>query len=258
MAVETAGTHGAARVETFEALGSTNEEALARARRGERGPLWIRALRQTSGRGRRGRLWVSEPGNLYATLLLADPCPAACAAELSFVAALAVHDAIVDTAAALGPHLRLKWPNDVLIDGAKVAGILVEGENIDNTLTVVIGGGVNCASHPIETSYPATDLAAAGAAVTTESLFSALARTMTARLAQWNRGEGFASIREDWLRRAGGLGRDIRVVIGAREAAGRFETLDERGRLVLRHTDGRTEVLAAGDVFPMLTNERHS
>lgn len=257
MAIDTA-TRTGARIETFEALGSTNEEALTRARQGEQGPLWITARRQTAGRGRRGRSWVSETGNLYASLLLTDPCPADRSAELSFVAALAVHDAIVEVGLALGPRLTLKWPNDVLIDGAKVAGILVEGESIGGALAVVIGIGVNCASHPAETSYPATDLAAAGAAVTTESLLGALARTMAARLAQWDRSAGFASIREGWLRRAAGLGGDIRIVIGTREASGRFETLDERGRLVLRLADGSTEVLGAGEVFPALPNDRRS
>ena len=257
MAIDTA-TRTGARIETFEALGSTNEEALARARHGERGSMWISARRQTAGRGRRGRSWVSETGNLYASLLLTDPCPADRAAELSFVAALAVHDAIVEVAPALGPRLTLKWPNDVLIDGAKVAGILVEGESIGGALAVAIGIGVNCASHPAETSYPATDLAAAGGAVTTDSLLSALARTTTARLAQWDRSTGFASIRADWLKRAGGLGGDIRIVVGAREAAGRFETLDERGRLVLRRADGSTEVLGAGEVFPALAEDRRS
>src|SRR5229473_5485322 len=112
-----------------DTVGSTNAEALAYARSGERGPLWITARRQTAGRGRRGRTWVSEPGNLYATLLLTDPGPAERAAELSFVAALAVRDAIVEMAPGLGSRLKVKWPNDLLIDRAKVAGILIEGES---------------------------------------------------------------------------------------------------------------------------------
>src|SRR5262249_16691285 len=109
-----------------ETVGSTNSEALAYARAGERGPLWITARAQTAGRGRRGRSWVSEPGTLFATLLLTDPAQPERAAQLSFVAALALHDAITTVAPTLAPRLALKWPNDVLCDGAKLAGILIE------------------------------------------------------------------------------------------------------------------------------------
>src|SRR5262249_51996032 len=128
-----------ARLVSLDAVGSTNAEAFARARAGERGPLWITARRQTAGRGRRGRARVSEPGNLYASLLLTAPAPPQRAAELSLVAALALHDALAERAAMLGPRLALKWPNDVLCDGAKLAGILVEGETLaGGPLAVVI------------------------------------------------------------------------------------------------------------------------
>src|SRR2546421_51905 len=110
-----------ARLIRLDAVGSTNAEALERARAGEPGPLWIAARRQTAGRGRRGRGWVSEPGNLYASLLLTDPAPAPRAAELSLVAALAVHDAVAEIASGLGPRLKLKWPNDVVCRRARRA-----------------------------------------------------------------------------------------------------------------------------------------
>jgi len=240
-----------ARLVSLDAVGSTNAEAFARARAGERGPLWITARRQTAGRGRRGRAWVSEPGNLYASLLLTDPAPPQRAAELSLVAALAVHDALVECAAMLGPRLKLKWPNDVLCDGAKLAGILVEGESLPGrALVVVVGIGVNCAHHPADAAYPATNLAVAGALVTPESLAQALVRAMPGRLAEWNRGENFAAIRAAWLRRAAGLGAPARVRLPERELEGTAETLDETGRLVLRLADGRLERIAAGDMFP--------
>jgi BirA family biotin operon repressor/biotin-[acetyl-CoA-carboxylase] ligase len=234
-----------------ETVASTNAEALALARGGERGPLWITARTQSAGRGRRGREWVSRPGNLFATLLLVDVCPADRAPQLSFVAALAVHDAVADTAAVLGPRLALKWPNDVLCDGAKFAGILIEGEGSGTRLSVAVGIGVNCAHHPLDTEYPATDLGAAGATVTTETLFRALSRTMLTRLTQWNRGDGFGMIRADWLKRAAGLGQPIRVKLGDREIDGRFDSLDAGGRLLLRRPGEGVEIISTGDVFPL-------
>ncbi len=231
----------------FDSLGSTNAEALARARAGERGPLWITAAVQETGRGRRGREWASPAGNLYSSLLLTDPAPQAIAAQLSFVAALALHDAVADCAPQLGPLLAVKWPNDVLLGGAKIAGILIEAES-GRPFAAVIGMGVNCASHPGDTAWPATDLKTAGAHVTPEALLQALAEAMQTRLAQWDRGQGFAAIRGAWLRRAAGLGQDIRVRLPEREFSGIFDGLDEAGRLLVRGEDGTTAV-TAGEVF---------
>jgi BirA family biotin operon repressor/biotin-[acetyl-CoA-carboxylase] ligase len=246
-----------ARLVSLDTVGSTNAEAFARARAGERGPLWITARRQTAGRGRRGRPWVSEPGNLYASLLLTDPAPPQRAAELSLVAALAVHDALAERAPVLGPRLQVKWPNDILCDGAKLAGILVEGESAPGRpLAVVIGIGVNCAHYPPGTAYPATSLAEAGALVTPESLARALAGTMAQRLAQWARGDNFAPIRAAWLRRAAGLGAPARVRLPEREVEGVVETLDDAGRLVLRLADGRIERIAAGEMLPLPASVR--
>jgi BirA family biotin operon repressor/biotin-[acetyl-CoA-carboxylase] ligase len=233
----------------YETLGSTNAEALARARAGERGPLWITAQSQSAGRGRRGSTWVSPPGNLYATLLLSEPSAPPQAPQLSFVAALALHDALSLCAPQLGPMLKVKWPNDLLLGPAKLAGILIEGES-ETVFAVAIGIGVNCLSHPPDTFHPATNLAAAGAPVTPERLFDALAPAMTQRAAQWRRGQGFASIRADWLKRAAGIGEDIRVRLPERELAGRFQGLDEAGRLLLAGPDGIATV-TAGDVFGM-------
>jgi BirA family biotin operon repressor/biotin-[acetyl-CoA-carboxylase] ligase len=242
-----------ARLVNLDTVGSTNAEAFARARAGERGPLWITARRQTAGRGRRGRLWVSEPGNLYASLLLTDPAPPPRAAELSLVAALAVHDALAECAPALGPRLQVKWPNDIVCDGAKLAGILVEGESAPGRpLAVVIGIGVNCAHYPADAAYPATSVKEAGALVVPETLAQALISAMAGRLAEWDRGENFAAIRTAWLRRAAGLGAPARVRLPEREVEGVVETLDEVGRLVLRLPDGRHERIAAGDMFPFV------
>ncbi len=236
------------RLVAHDVLGSTSAEAQRLAREGERGPLWVAAGRQTAGRGRRGRSWISEPGNLYASLLLTGPSPVEHWPELSFVAALAIHDAIVEVHAGLKPQLAIKWPNDLLLAGAKFAGILVEGEGGEDG-AVVVGIGINCASHPAGTDHPATDLAAAGARVSPETLIAALSVKMLGRLAQWNRGEGFSTIRADWIARAAGLGEDVRVRLADREIVGRFESLDERGGLLLRLPDGSATTVAAGDVF---------
>jgi BirA family biotin operon repressor/biotin-[acetyl-CoA-carboxylase] ligase len=231
----------------FDTLGSTNAEALARARAGERGPLWITAQRQEAGRGRRGNSWVSPPGNLYATLLLSEPSPPAAAPQLSFAAALALHDAVVECAPQLGPLLKVKWPNDLLLGPAKLAGILIEGES-EPAFAVAVGIGVNCKSHPADTAFPATDLGAAGANVTPHGLLAALERAMARRLDQWQRGDGFAGVRADWLKRAAGLGQPIQVRLPERELAGRFHGLDEAGRLQLEQPGGMIAV-TAGEVF---------
>ncbi|MSO68247.1 MAG: biotin--[acetyl-CoA-carboxylase] ligase [Pseudolabrys sp.] len=233
----------------YETLGSTNAEALARARAGERGPLWVTAKSQSAGRGRRGSIWASPPGNLYATLLLSEPSAPEHAPQLSFVAALALHDAITECAPQLGPLLKVKWPNDLLLGGAKLAGILIEGES-DPVFSVAIGIGVNCATHPENTAYLATDLAANGALVTPAQLLALLPAAMLRRLDQWQRGQGFAAVRADWLKRAAGLGEDIRVRLPEREIAGRFQGLDDAGRLLVEQSGGVATV-TAGDVFDL-------
>jgi BirA family biotin operon repressor/biotin-[acetyl-CoA-carboxylase] ligase len=246
------------RVVSHELLTSTNTEALELARKGERGPLWITAGRQSAGRGRRGRSWVSEPGNLYASLLLTDPAPPEHWPELSFVAALAIHDAVAEVAPSIRPQLAIKWPNDLLLGGAKFAGILTESEGGAEGGAVAVGIGVNCMSHPSDTDYPATDLAAAGAKVPAAALFGALSAKMVGRLAQWNEGQHFATIRTDWLSRAAGLSHVIRVRLADRELGGVFETIDDVGRLMLVLPDGDRRTIAAGDVVQLVGLERSS
>jgi BirA family biotin operon repressor/biotin-[acetyl-CoA-carboxylase] ligase len=273
-----------ARLIAHDTLPSTNAEALARGRAGERGPLWITAARQTAGRGRRGNAWASEPGNLYASLLLTDPASAAHLPELCFVVALAVRDAAasflvpplkgegrraapgrghlestptrhashVDLPLAGGGEegkLKLKWPNDLLLGGAKLAGILIEAESAGGTTIAAAGIGVNCAHHPDNLPYPAASLAAHGVAVTPGGLMTELSRSMLPRLAQWERGAGFAAIRAEWLANAAGIGGDIHVRLPDRELTGTFETLDPLGRLMLRLPGGALEAITVGEVF---------
>ena len=248
-----------ARLIAHHTLGSTNAEALSRARAGERGPLWVKATRQTAGRGRRGNVWTSEPGNLYATLLLSDAAPAAHLPELCFVVALAVRDSIVDVAPQLAAKLKLKWPNDLLLDGAKLAGILIEAESVGGLTAVAAGIGVNCAHHPDNLAYPATSLAAGGAAIAPDALLQALSHMMVSRLAQWGRGSGFAGVRAEWLKHAANIGGDIHVRLPDREVTGRFETLDRMGRLMLRLPAGNLEAITVGELFaPSVTPTRHA
>jgi BirA family biotin operon repressor/biotin-[acetyl-CoA-carboxylase] ligase len=241
-----------------ETVASTNAEALALASKqgDDASAVWITAREQTAGRGRRGNAWNSSAGNLFATLLLIDPAPPHRAPELSFVAALAVSDAIQHCAPGLRATIALKWPNDVLCAGAKLAGILIEGQAVDAKLAVAIGIGVNCVHHPLETPFPATDLAALGAEVSAADLFEALTGTMLRRLQEWRHGEGFAALRADWLERSIGTAGAMRVRLPGRELHGRCEGLDDSGRLLLRLADGSLETIAAGEVFPVSGGDR--
>jgi len=240
---------GATPVIRYEAVGSTNAEALAWP--GAAAPLWFAAARQTAGRGRRGRYWHSGPGNLYATLRLVGAGPSDRLPELCFVASLALYDAARAVTGIDPLRIGLKWPNDVLIDGAKLAGILIEGTvRSDGRNVTVIGFGVNCAHHPADTPYPTTDLAAAGFPTEPAGLLAALDAAMLDRLREWDEGRGFGETRAEWLRRAPGLGRPVTVRFGAREAQGVFEALDPSGAMVLRLPDGGRETISAGDVFP--------
>ncbi|MEJ0012936.1 MAG: biotin--[acetyl-CoA-carboxylase] ligase [Bauldia sp.] len=239
------------RHEAHDTLPSTSAEAFAKARAGDAGNLWITAGEQSAGRGRRGRSWSTDRGNLAASLLLIDPAPAAVAATVSFVAGVALHQAVIDVAGpALADRLALKWPNDLLLDREKVSGILIEGEKLATGFAVVVGIGVNCVAHPeITGAYPATDFAARGIAVEADALFAALAVRMASELARWDRGAGFAQTRSAWLARSGGLGEAIRVNLADRTVDGRFADLDDAGRLILLRADGRRETISAGDVF---------
>ncbi len=215
-----------------EHLGSTNDEAMARLRAGDPGGLIVVARRQTGGRGRHGRSWSSPPGNLYASLSLVDPAPVAVAPQLGFVVGVALAQSLRDR---LGgdDRLRLKWPNDALHDGAKLAGLLIEGTTLpDGRLGCVVGIGVNCISHPPD--LPATDLAAAGASDTDpRGLLADLARGIDMQLAEWRRGDGFAVIRRSWLALAAGVGTEIEVRTPRGRLRGIFRDISDQGHLRL-------------------------
>jgi len=230
-------------------VGSTNTLCFERARDGDAGRLWIRAQEQTQGRGRRGRDWSCLGGNLFTSLLLVDLQPAERIGELPLVAAGALAEA-VDKAAGTLQLVQLKWPNDLLVEGAKLSGILLEAEVLaDARQAVVMGFGVNCVSHPELSLYQATDLRSLGFQVSAERLFECLAATLAEKLAVWAQPGGFETIRRDWLKRAAHLGKRITVRTAREELSGIFADLDARGHLVLRQDDGRQRTLYAGDVF---------
>ncbi len=229
-----------------DVLDSTNEEARRQAADGNLTPVWIAARQQTAGRGRLGRTWVSPSGNLFTTALFREPGGVAVATRVPFVAGLAVHDAL--NALAGCAVLRLKWPNDVRVDGAKICGILIESGQQDGAVWIAAGIGINVTTAPEATGQATTSLAdlRQDNAVTAEHVLDALRECFAFRLEQ-ARGD-FALTRAAWLERAEGLGGPVRV--RAREAVieGVFETLASDGGLVLRRADGQMHTVTAGDV----------
>lgn len=237
------------RLLALDATPSTNDEALACAEAGDPGKLWVVAREQTKGRGRHGRAWSSPAGNLYASLLLVEPCEPAAAPQLGFVAGVALHDTVA-LIIEVETRLGLKWPNDLLLDGAKLAGILLEGHRLGRggAFAVVIGIGLNVSVAPSDTPYAATSLASAGRPVAVEAVIEALSTSMASRLAVWDGGRGFGEVREAWLARATGLGAEVTLRLPGREARGLFAGMDRAGRLILE-VAGRREVIDAGDLF---------
>jgi BirA family biotin operon repressor/biotin-[acetyl-CoA-carboxylase] ligase len=226
------------RVIHFERIDSTNSEARRLAEAGEHGPLWIWSDEQTGGRGRLGRTWVSEPGNLYVTCLFQTAAPPSVVAQISFVAAIAVHE----MAASLLPKedFFLKWPNDVLMEGAKFCGLLAEVVNANPT-RIALGCGINLAHAPRGTPYPVTAL---GSQFTPDSVLQKLAVSLWHWLKIWDEGRGFAAIRAAWLERAVGVGKDVSVD----GKSGRFDGVGVDGALLMTLADGTQRQIHAGEV----------
>jgi len=230
-------------------IDSTNAEGFRR--RG--GPVWILAGYQTAGRGRRARPWVSPPGNFHATLVLHPAEAAEFVALRSFIAAIALREAFV-ALTGLPDAFKLKWPNDVLLNGGKVAGILLESSGLGTpAATLCIGIGVNLIAAPdaaqIEPGAvpPVSLLADTGKRLTPEALLAAIAPAY----ARWDAvfiNEGFAPIRAEWLTHAARLGEVIRARTGDVLRHGVFDTIDPRGNLILHMADGPVAIPAA-DVF---------
>ena len=223
------------RIIRLATVDSTNLEARRRVQAGEKGPLWIVSAEQTAGKGRLGRNWVSKPGNFYGTLLWPTAAPQSALSQVSFVAALAVHQSASEFVSP--KRISLKWPNDCLVDGAKFCGILCEGIT---TNLVAIGIGINIAHVPEGLPYQAARLE--GAHV--ELVFEQLELNLSKKLSIWNSGQGFDQIRQDWMARCRHIGKAISVD----GEAGVFDGLALDGAMLLRRANSELRAVYAGDV----------
>lgn len=235
----------------LEAVDSTMDEARRRAEQGEDeapdGTL-IWAKEQTKGRGRRGREWVSPRGNFYASLILRPEVPLAEAAQLGFVAGIAIYDTIGELCEP-GYECRLKWPNDILLNGRKVGGILLEskaGADVHPEY-VILGTGINLLRHPPDTQFPATSFAEEHLAIPDVQFLESFARHFMDWIGRWVE-KGFQPIRDQWKWRAKGIGEEIEVRLEKETFKGIFSDLDSDGALLLA-ADGGTRRVTAGEVF---------
>jgi BirA family biotin operon repressor/biotin-[acetyl-CoA-carboxylase] ligase len=238
------------RLVALETCESTNGEAMRRADEGAEDGTLVWARQQTKGRGRRGRSWQGLPGNLYFSMVLRPDCSPQEAAQLGFVAALALGDAIGSIAPPM-IEVNFKWPNDVLLNGRKAAGILLESKIFDGELDcLVLGIGVNVAAYPQDLEPPATSLRFEGASgdLTAVRLLEAFGPHFMSRVNRWL-DDGFGPVRRGWMSHAYGLGERIGVDLAAERIEGRFKDLDESGALVVELADGGTRSIAAGDVY---------
>jgi BirA family biotin operon repressor/biotin-[acetyl-CoA-carboxylase] ligase len=237
------------RLASYDAIGSTNAEALRLAGAGDPGALWVSAARQDAGKGRSGRDWSSPPGNLYASLLIRPRVPLTTVMQLSLLAGVAAHDALAKlTGGAL--DIRLKWPNDILLGKAKLGGILLESANggTPDDPAVVIGTGLNLAHAPQDLGRAVASLAGHGHSVTPEAALEALAHATAEWLSRWRSGEAFDAIRAAWAERAQPIGQPLSVHLGSDRLSGSFLGIDETGALRLSLANGEERRITAGDV----------
>ena len=233
------------RIRTVDTTPSTNDDVALLARQGAPEGTWLRAGQQTGGRGRQGREWRSPPGNLYASTLVrlrpGDPP----AASISMVAAVALHE-LVNTYGSPAKPCIIKWPNDLLVDGAKLAGILLERHED----AVIVGFGVNLAAHPTDLERPATSLCAlSGSAPDPAPFLEQLAASFAEWVSRW-RSAGVREVRSAWLAKAHPLGTALSSTDpDGKQIDGLFDGLDEHGSLRLRLADGTSAIIQAGDVF---------
>lgn len=237
-----------------EETGSTNADALEAARSGHHAPCWFVAGKQASGRGRSGREWISPEGNLYASLLLRNPCEIAVASQLGFVTGIALHDAISRLTGMAAPRLQLKWPNDVLLDGKKLVGLLLEAQSMGSDTNIAIGCGINVTHRPQGVPYSVATVNEVAPVVTIADMFEALSLAFDSVFSFWQKSSGksatqrFAPIRSLWLERAAGIGEAASLRLPQGKINGVFAGIDGLGRLELQ-TDKGMQLVDAGDLF---------
>ncbi len=240
------------RIARFDDIDSTNSEALRRATSGEAGGLWIMAGRQMKGRGRSGRTWHSGSGNFYSSLLIQLSSSANDLSHLPLTVGVAAHEALLKACEDIPPpSLRLKWPNDILLNRAKIGGVLIESLHpVDlKGAYVIIGIGLNLVEHPHGIASGVTNLAVHGYVTSPAAVLEAMAATMDCWLNRWDEGDGNEGVRAAWLSRALGVGDDVSVKLSEEVVMGAFEGLDERGALMLRLADGEIRRISFGDVL---------
>ena len=238
------------RLQAFLSIDSTNKEAIRQIEAGEGSDgLWVLSNAQTGGRGRRGRKWVSKPGNIYCSLIYETSKDTYTSSQLSFVTSLAVRDTI-SLFADDGYAVKCKWPNDVLVNGQKISGILLETytEPMSGSNFVIIGIGINIENHPDIAAYPVTHLNKHSREhVSSIDAFTILADKMPYWIAVWQK-EGFEAIRRNWLENCKGFGEQLTVKLPDKEIVGRFIDLNGDGALKL-DMGGETKLIHSGEVF---------
>ena len=238
----------------FDDIDSTNQEALRQCAQGQKPDSWYYADLQTKGRGTKGHEWVSQEGNLYASLLIRSACPPEHLAQISIIAALSAITAIEQTASDqfhIG-DLCLKWPNDILLKGRKVCGILIESRQSRQSglFDIVIGTGINLASNPqIEGLIRAGNLKDDGWSCSRDELFVALVQSMRDWLSIWRDGDGFETVRLAWLERSCHIGQNMTIKVGDARHEGRMTTIAHNGALVLEERSGKEMVFSSGTII---------
>ncbi len=260
MSTSSASAGVAFRIVEIGETASTNDVALRLAASGVTGPLWVSAERQTAGRGRSGRSWVSLSGNLHASLLFTPQCDVATAAELSLVAGVAIHDAVREVAGGDLPGLRVKWPNDILIADAKMGGVLIESSWVQggSLLAVVVGIGLNLVASPADGGRSLAHLGAHGISADRNTVLAQVAEAMACWLGRWDDGRGFSLIRAAWLDRGGPVGERVSVNTGRERVDGSYLGLDQTGALRVADDGGRERRFTFGDVTLLATRPERS
>lgn len=236
----------------LDEIDSTNSEAVRLAKTGIAGNFVILASSQTMGRGRHGKHWYSEPGNLYVSLLLDKNIIVGKQPQLSFVTALAVYETIEYLAkkSKVKLDIKLKWPNDVLINSGKVAGILLESINLGQKNYLIIGLGINIKTNPQNIDQLSTNLTTEGG-IAGENLIGVLNIFMhhfEQHFLDWQH-QGFIKVRLNWLKRAYKLKELITIDDGSTRISGIFQDIDVTGAMMVRDNYGLVHTLSVGEVF---------